>query len=354
MEKGYSMEKGQSMEEFLLQAGKKQRVEFFVENSLISVETDAMSSAHGVMERELVVVRNGWGFTRLYVKCEGDFLFTEKEVLTEEDFIGNRCRLPIYIDTNVCCRGRHYGRICLKHSYGGLVIPVEVKSKAGNLTNRRELSEKRYIAELMKLYQAFRLRKIGIAAWLKETGRLVEGMAAMNENDIAARLFQAQLLITEGRVNEAGWILDYVSDIFGKKPPEDVMRAYYLYLTTLIHGDAAYIGQVAGRVERIYRRDISNWRVAWLMLYLSEEYQKSDRERWQLLEQLFETGCTSPVLYIEALILLNNNSALMRKLGGFEQQTIYYGIRKGFLKPEAAKQTVYLAGRVKGYSKVLL
>jgi len=343
-----------SMEEFLLLCGKKQRVEFFVQETRLSVELDDAAASGTVVERELVIARSGWGFTQLFVECQGGFLFTEKGVLTDDDFLGNYCRLSVFFDTSLCRKGRHYGQICLRHSYGCLLIPVEAGRGSGGGSGRRSMSGKKSMFRLMELYQAFRLRKIETSAWLKETGSLVERMAAMDENDIASRLFQAQLLITEGRRHEAGWILDYVSDRFEKQPPEDVMLAYYLYLTTLIHGEESYISQVAGRVARIYRQDPSNWRVAWLLLYLAEEYQDSDRERWQLLEQLFSTGCTSPVLYVEALILLNANPALLHKLGRYEQQIIYYGVRKDFLKQNVVEQVCYLAGRVKGYSEVLL
>ena len=354
MGKRYSTAEEHSMEEFLFQTGKKQQVEFLVEEGSISLEMETLGSNYGVVEHELVIVRNGWGFTRLSIECKGDFFFTEKSILTEDDFLDNRCRLPIFLDTNLCRRGRHYGRLCLHHSYGVIVIPVEIGTASGSPVKNQEPGEKRYMVQLMKLYQAFRLRKMETSQWLKETGRLVESLVAVNENNIAARLFQAQLMITEGRMKEANWILDYVSELYEKKYPGDVLMAYYLYLTTLIQGDAAYISQVAGKVERIYRRDISNWRVAWLLLYLSEEYQRSDRSRWQLLEQLFATGCTSPVLYIEVLILLNSNPALLRKLGNFEQQVIYYGLKRGFLRYEVAEQVCYLADRVKEYSEVLL
>ncbi len=353
-ERRFSAAEEHSMEEFLFQAGKKQQVEFLVEEENISLELESVGSALGVMEYELVIVRNGWGYTRISIECKGDFLFTEKSILTEDDFVENRCRLPVFIDTNLCLRGRRYGRICLHHSYGALVIPVEVGMRPDSVARVRDPEEKQYMVRLMKLYQAFRLRKMSTSEWLKETGRLVESLVTVNENNMAARLFQAQIMITEGRKNEAGWILDYVSELYEKKRPDDTMLAYYLYLTTLIHEDAAYIGQVAGKVEHIYRRDTTNWRVAWLLLYLSEEYQRSDRSKWQLLEQLFASGCTSPVLYIEVLILLNSNPALLRKLGSFEQQVVYYGIKHGFLRHEVAEQVCYLADRGKDYSHVLL
>lgn len=342
----------QNVEEFLIQVNKKQSVEFLVEETALLVEVRASDSAGGVVEQSLDLVRNGWGYTRLSVECEGEFLFTEKEALTDDDFLGNRCRLPVFLDSGRLRRGKNFGRIYLRNSYVSLTVPVTAHLGGSQLDVRAQ-ERKRCVASLMESYQAFRLRKLSTSVWLKETGKMVERLVAMDENDVQARLFQAQLLITEERTNEAGWILDYVAELFEKRQPEDTLYAYYLYLTSLVHPDSEYVARVAGDVERILRADDSNWRVAWLLLYLSADYCRTDREKWILWERFFQLGCTSPVLYIEALSLLNGNPALLRRLDRFERQVLLYGIRQGALKREAADQIIYLAGRIKEYSPVL-
>lgn len=341
--------RGQCVEEFLINANKKQKVEFIAEAEQLSVKVDGPQ----VLERELNIVRNGWGFTQLFVECRGDFLFTEKECLTDDDFLGNHSALPVFIDGSICHRGKNYGQICLYNCYVELTIPVTATWDAGGSGYQRDPGKKQYTLQLMEYYQAFRLRKIGTSTWLRETGRLVEKMVGLDPDDISARLFQAQILITEENYNEAGWILDHVSDLFEAGWADPTLLAYYYYLTTLIHGDAAYIGRMTGKVEKIFRQDKSNWRVAWLLLYLSEDFRKSDKAKWDFLEDLFQTGCKSPVLYIETLTLLNANPALLRKLGRFEQQALFYGVAQGILKREVADQLVFLAGKVKEYSRTL-
>lgn len=342
----------QNVEEFLVQVNKKQVVEFLTGEGELSVELDTPGTVEGVQERGLTVWRNGWGFTQLYVECRGEFLYTEKEVLTEEDFVENQCVLPVCIDGGACHRGLNFGEICLYNAYVNLTVPVKVHC-LGRLSGGLRAEQKRCIKSLMEFYQAFRLRKIGTSTWLKETGSLVEQLVSVDENDIAARLFQAQLLITEERCNEANWILDHVSDRFQRGESENTLLAYYLYLTTLIHGDEEYVDKVAADVEQIFRQDDTNWRVAWLLLYLSEKYRGSKRDKWALLERLFTQGCTSPVIYIEGLTLLNGNPALLRRLGRFELQLLSYGSRQGALKREVVDQMLYLAGRTKEYSPVL-
>lgn len=343
----------QNVEEFLIHMNKKQKVEFLAEEKALSLEAPTAGTAYAVAERELTVIRNGWGYTRLYVECSGNFLFTEKEVLTDDDFLGNRCTFPVFIDGNFCRKGKNYGQIFLYNSYVTLTIPVTVRSGEGRSGNSTDLSRKRDVVQLMEFYQAFRTRKISTSTWLRETRKLVEKWVSLDENNIAARLFQAQLLITEERYNEAGWILDHVAELLEKGQGDDTLLAYYLYLTTLTHRDEKYVNRVTAEVERIYRQDNSNWRVAWLLLYLSEEYHRSVTGKWVFLEKQYTAGCSSPVLYIEALALMNNNPALLRRLGGFEQQVLWYGVRQELLKQEVVEQLLYLTGKVREYQPVI-
>lgn len=342
----------QNMEEFLIRIGRKQKVEYVVQESL-SIDILSLEGLLGVTEYGLDIARKGWGFTRLIVECAGGFVFTEKEVITDDDFLGEHFVLPVFVDGNLCRRGRNFGQILLYNSYVSMTVPVTVRKGDPAGMGGSDLGKKRSTVELMEFYQAFRAKKIGTATWLKESGKLVEKMVSVDENDVAARLFQAQLLITGDRCNEAGWILDHVAELLEKNPGQDTLLAYYLYLTTLIHRETEYVDHVAAEVEHIYRMDDTNWRAAWLLLYLSEELHKSAAGKWMFLEKQYIVGCCSPILYIEAVTLLNYNPALLRRLGDFEQQVLWYGVRQELLKQDVVEQLLYLADRVREYSGVL-
>ncbi len=339
----------QNMEEFLIRINKKQKTEFVVrEKELVR---EFATSVYGVTEAEVDILRNGWGYTALQVECEGDFVFTEKEFLGEDDFTGNHCRLPVFIDTQLCRMGRNFGRIYIYNSYVSITIPVTVQM-GDDLAERRErLQKKQDIVHLMGCYQDFRMKKIGAETWQRETETIVDNMVNSDEDDLAARLFKAQLLISEERYNEAGWILNHVEDA---GVADDTLYAYYLYLTTLLRREEDYVNQVASEVEKIYAQDKSNWRIAWLLLYLSEEYNKTAPAKWEFLEKQFKRGCTSPILYIEGLHLLNGNPALLRKLDAYELQILNYGVRQAVLGQEVVEQLLYLAGRGRESSSVLL
>lgn len=343
----------QSVEEFLVQVNKKQRADFLVEEKELALEIGAEFGAGNMAERVLTIIRNGWGFTQLYVECRGDFLFTEKEVLTDDDFLGNYCRLPVFLDGSLCRKGKNFGEVCLYNCYVTLTIPVTVMNVSSISTKKLEMNQKRSLVQLMEFYLNFRMKKIGTGVWLKESGAIVDRFVSRDENDVAARLFQAQMLITEERFNEAGWILDHVSELMEQGAGDSTLTAYYLYLTTLIHREENYVDRVTAEVEQIYRKDDSDWRTAWLLLYLSQDYHKSVTGKWSFLEKQFTLGCSSPILYIEALTMINNNPALLRKLDPFEIQVLWYGTRQDMLKPETVEQLLYLTGKVREFQPVL-
>lgn len=77
------------------------------------------------------------------------------------------------------------------------------------------------------------MKKISSATWIKETIRIIDKLVAVDEKDAATRLFQAQMLITCERYNEAGWILEHVGDLLDGETSAS-LEAYYLYLNTLL------------------------------------------------------------------------------------------------------------------------
>lgn len=343
-----------NVDQFLTAIHKKQPIEYLLRETELEIEEPM-----GMMELEIHLTRSGWGSTRLQVTVEGEFLFTEKQVITNNDFMGSTCRLPVFVDSSMLHGGRNQGRVTLFDTEHTLRVSVTVcGSRGGAAPSRAARERKRIQVQLMEHYQTMRLKQISTTTWLKESDKLAEALVAMDEQDVAARLFQAQLMITDQRFHEAEWLLDHAGEMLeqGQGAHElepAVLEAYYLYLTTLLKQDEGYTAQVTERVRRIYHEHPGQWRVAWLLLYLSKEYHRTPGARWNFLEKQAEYGCCSPVIYIEALQLLHMNPALLRRLGSFELQVLIYGNKRKVLSPELLEQMYYLAERVKEYSPQL-
>ncbi len=338
---------GQNLEEFLLVINKKQKTEYLLEETRIRIE-----NPEGISEGQLSITKNGWGYTFLNVEVEGDFLSVEKETLSDDDFLGNYCRLSYYIDADRLHGGKNYGTIRLYSAYTDITAEIlVVNTESHRIKRLKEREKKQTVCQIMKYYQALRLKKIGTAVWLTETQKEVEKLLSFNDKDIAARMFQAQLLITQERFNEAKWILDRISNYYAQEVSDPVMYSYYLYLTTLYNREEQYVNEVAAEVELIYRENIGNWRIAWLLLYLSEEFSKSAPKKWLFLEEQFKHNCKSPVIYAEAAMIVLGNPAILMKLGDFELQVLNYMAKQEVLTAEVSVQVRYLIQNSKEYKE---
>lgn len=347
--KGLSAVKGNehNVEEFLLEINKKKPVEYIPEETEIKIDDPLEMTRYA-----LVINRNGWGYTSLRIETEGEFLRVEEDTVTDSSFLGNIYRVYYYVDHEKLHAGNNYGCICLVHQHRTVRVPVTVVvHKIGRkaLGIRREKA--RLIVEIMEYYQAFRLKKISTKTWMTETNKILNRMMELDDKDITYKLFQAQILLTEERYNEAKWLIEKQEGyVLGRQQECPELWCYYLYLTTLYSKDYRYVDEVAAEVQEVYERNRGNWRIAWLLLYLSEEYVRNPSRKWALLEELFSYHCTSPVIYIEAWHLLSMNPSMLLKLETFEQQVLRYAIKNDLMKEEITLQIVYLAQKQKNYS----
>lgn len=307
----------------------------------------------GRASEDILIMRNGWGPVRILVETKGDFLTVEKSVLTEEDFLGSQCRITVFLDSECLHGGKNTGSILLKHGHEEFCVPVTVEKRGSHGTvpsRHREISL--LTEKLVREYQEFKMKKLSFALWQESTLSLVEKLTQLSGRKAWTRLFKAQLLITGGQYDEASWILGHVEPELDSEKPDEY--AYYLYLTTLLHTQEEYVQKVTAKIKDMFRYYKDHWRIAWLLLFLEPEYSERPLEKWQFLMEIFEQGCKSPVLYLEALQLMNNNPAILLALGSVEKRILYYGAKNGYLSRNLAGHLVYLAGKEKYYDDLFL
>ena len=339
-----------NVEEFLLEINKKKPMEYLPEESEIRIEDPSPEARYA-----FVVNRNGWGYTHLQIRAEGGFLNLPEETLLDDAFEGNVCRRYYHIDQEQLHSGYNYGAILLVQESKTIRIPVTVVQRAAvgrRLGMQRE--KKQLTVQLMEYYQAYRFKKIGATTWLSETNKLLSRMEQLDDRDVAVKLFRGQMLLSQERANEAKWQIEKQREqVDAWRDENPALWCYYLYLTTLVNEDDVYADEVAQTVLRVYEQRRGDWRIAWLLLYLCEEYTESPSRRWLLLEEVFSYRCTSPILYMEAWSILCMNPAMLRKLDLFEEQVLTYAVKHSLMQEEILLQVVYLAGQSRGYSERL-
>ncbi|MCI5584167.1 MAG: DUF5717 family protein [Lachnospiraceae bacterium] len=340
----------QCVEEFLLAVRKKTPVTYHLSCTALEFKNIDEDERH-----KLQIERKGWGYTAVRIETDGNFFSLEKKELGETDFMGNVCQLPLYLYKDKLHQGKNYGRITLNYAYGSITIPITVSQNQHHrmrvaIEKRRSLKQMR--VELTELYMDFRARRIAAPRWRKETEGLLEKMRVLDERNPQPRLFLAHLYITSDKPLEARWMLDRVGrNLQEEKDP--VTYAYYLYLTTLIKEDEEYHQMVKEKVEGLYYTRENNWQIAWLMLYLSHDLHGHAQKKWDFLQEVFLAGCTSPVLYTEAIMLLNYQPTLLMELGPVELRILRFGQSRQGLSDEVKGVLQYLSLKEKEYSDTL-
>lgn len=338
----------QNVEEFLLEINKKNPVEYVLEREMIN-----LSEPDGLVEEYINITRNGWGYTLLNVETDADFVILSKLSLDDKDFLGNYLSYAVQIDASKLHAGNNFGKITFFNSFTKFSVMV--------LVNRGTIISSEFSAhmeydhlshDMMVYYEAFRTKKISKDTWIAETDRIVERLMELSQDNLAIKLFKAQLLMSQDRYNEAKWLLDQAQIVFEANEEYASLRwAYYLYLTTLYNRDERYIDEMTKEVEKIYQMNPSEWRVAWMLLYMSEEFTISPSKKWVFIEQQLSTQCKSPMFYVEAANMLQINPGLLTKLSEYEIKVLRYMADNELITDDIMSQFVYLAGRVKNYNE---
>ncbi len=335
----------QKVEEFLIWVRKKQPVAYTCDRDSVVI-----SASEDMIREVITLTRDGWGHTRLLVETKGRFLQAEKDVLTDDDFLGDQCHCGLIIFRDALHGGRNYGKVRFFNEYVSLEIAVCAEHKKRTPVRRRK-GKRRKLLEFYQQYLQYSVGRLSKQEWLASTEAIVSGMNYYGKENPVKELFQAQLQLTKERYKEAKWLLDYAGNVIVPEETRPETVCYYLYLTTLTSKDGHYIRAVTEEIRRIYQTDPTNWQVAWLLLYLDEECGKSVSRKWLFLEQQFERGCRSPIWYMEAAMLVRKNPALLMKTTPFVMQTLNFMAKYDFLTDACIGQVHYLADRLKQYSE---
>ncbi|MCR5120612.1 MAG: DUF5717 family protein [Lachnospiraceae bacterium] len=298
---------------------------------------------------DIKLKREGWGYTCLYVYSTDDFAIPDHDVITDADFEGNTTTLHIDVDTSLLVRGVNEAEIVIYDRNGRIEIPLKINCPVSHY----EDEDRKRLKKLMDRYLAFRTGRLSRADFAGQCEGLLSEVLSKDPDRIEYRLYQVQLLLTQKRLTEGKTICDRIGVLMEERECSIEMRAYHLYLKSLCENDADKTDEYADQIEKWYRDDESNWRLAWLMMYMDESYSQSDKKKWKLLKEQYENGNTSPLLYIEALHLLAANARLMEETGDYERAIYTFAMRRGLVDAQLRGRFTLLAGEERGYSNEL-
>ena len=338
----------QNVEEFLIEANKKTPIiySFDIEGFLLEDIQDSIV-------KSIVITRSGWGYSYVRIWVQGDFISTDRQFLTSGDFVNNKCDFNIHIDASKLHDGVNSGAVIFSDACNEYTVPFDIlmEEEPERRTDKRK--QRQALCSLVNGYVDMRLDRLTMTQWINRFEKELKVFLDLDEDSILFNLYRAQLLITKERYNEAKWYLDMLEQRLSKEASDIFQNCCYLYLTTLINCAEEYVRDVSDEIETIYVNNPVEWRLGWFVLQLNEDLQRSRELRWQFMEEMFENGCSSPMLLCEAVLLLQDHPTFLLKLESFEENVLWHGARRQMLKPELIEQLQYLAARKKEYSALL-
>ena len=331
----------QHLEEFLVTTGKKEPLEFSLDR-----QEKAVYHLDVPQKDTLYIYKNTWGYVRLEIETEGAFLTTEKTVLTGEDFIGKVCGLEYIVDPEHLSEGRSCGKIRIRSVHQVLEYTVEA-SRGGRSPIRPAAVRSRRIAWLMRDFLDLQLHRIDYRSWQESASMTVQDMLEEDPQDSLALLYKAYLEYSReenGAAIETLWpIKDGQIELTSLEE-----RGFYLTVAKAVGLLPEERMDIRHTLRKYYRQQKSSC----LLLRLLHQEQEPLRpaEAMQEYERCFESGCTSPFLYLEAWNLLKSEEALLRRLSPFMIQVLAFAQKRGLITQGLLQRAAFLSGNQKFYS----
>ena len=296
--------------------------------------------------------KSGTELTQIHIYADAEFIELEKNDISTDDFAGDRLDINYIINPAKMHAGNNYGYIHVDSYTQHLKVKVSaVVSKAAGEEFEVRWEERQTEYKLTKLYLDFRMKKIKKEKWLSSSMQIVDRIRGIKGQDPFYDLVQVQLLAMSGREESAVQIFDGLKkDIIGRIGDNVELYCYFLYVSTLMVKEEEYTAQVYSQVKKFYENGYDTYRVLWILFYLGPDSESNKSIKLIRIKDTVNTGCTSPVMYIEALNIINAQPVLLRVLNQFEMRVINYGCKNGIITEKLAMQIADVAANEKNIS----
>lgn len=333
-----------ALEEFLIATRKKLPVTISSSKKSLSYDVGISSFSDTVK-----IKKSGWGYISLDVTSDNSCLEVERNIIRNEDFYGNEFELKFILYPERMTRGYNFANIKLNGCGKELVIPVKIHVPADDKeTLANHMSMRKLMIRMSDNYLAFSMNQIPQGRYIAEANSIIDGLSKMPKVDLLfCRLYRASLLRLSGKESSAIQAISAVtreeleaSDIYTK-------ALYYYLLAEKASADKAEA------MEALYNisADNNDYFIELLIISLEERYKKNIRLKLDEYRRLYEAGCHSPFLYMEAAKVLNDEPLLLKDLTDFETTVVLFALKKNYCKRDLAAHYSQLVVKQKGFVK---
>lgn len=284
--------------------------------------------------REIIEInKSAYGFAEVDVRTDAHFITLTRGHFTNDDFIGSVLQIPFFLDISRLHPGMNYGRIKINSGRYEFSFNIIVHVKSNRDKERNELLERqRTIYNLVKTYIDYRVGRIMTASFSSNMLMILDHAISVFEDTTLLWLFKAQVFCVSNRPKEAQWVLDQYKNDFMSAPPD--IYGYYLYVTTFLNREPAYIKKVAEKIKSIYKETERDELLFYCLLFLDDSYKDSSLRKYRAIKERVLKGETSPVLLAEAYHVLKDSVSVLEEVGVFEVRLFNFIKKYGLMQKE--------------------
>ncbi len=334
----------QHVEEFLVASDKKEPIEITVDAGDTGFYNMKQST-----KRVIEIRRSTWGYLNIEVEVVGDFIEVLKKQITNDDFVGSVCRLEYIVRQERLYKGRRYGRIILKTVYGTKNIDIVASKKSPVRVDMKAIGKRNQIT-LMEHYLDFRLNRIDARTWALKTKTVLECIRQMGDYPIEYQLYEAYVSFLAGDRTDARLIIRGLeAHSFVNESLE--AKTFFLYLCSqlelLDHGQI----DVVRRIRAYQQKKQESLLILLILLQVDEDVNRTPVKKVYYMENLYDMGCRSPLLYLEAYKLIQQDIGHLKRLNAFWKSVLQYVTKESLFTEEIALRVAYLSGNEKTFTK---
>ncbi|MEY8336879.1 DUF5717 family protein [Lachnospiraceae bacterium 62-35] len=346
--KGYG-DKKNLVEEFLVALDMKKPVELEVKE-----ETRAYTDCSQPFEDSFTIRKNGWGYVKLSIATDGDFIYLPVNSITDEDFHNGACVLTYKILTDRLHGGRNFGCITVSNARMSCRIAICAEGRARFVLPEEERVNRRkeffsYLALRLDYESGVYEEEILREQMFQE----LEKLKAQYGDHESIALLIAEAWLMKGEKEKAEKILSLCHDrIMAIHQTQPELYCFYQYLLTVIREQP---GQKEGLIRLLHQyTDHSADSCFLFLLLLRLDVQMYDNPGILLdkMRGMFVKGCCSPFLYIEACRIFNGEPGFLRNMDNFILHALYFGAKRNLIGEELAMRIASTAAVAKYYHRL--
>lgn len=347
-------DKSMALEEFLIAAHKKTPVQLTVEKRELQYP-----KCEKIFADQLVLHKDTWGYGEYEVKTDASFLRPERSCIRTTDFTGDTYELPFVINPDCMAIGHNFARITISSVRQVLEIKVIARKYCLSDEERRQrIQQQKAVWNLYRSFLYFEAGKISRKDYIELAGRSVGSLDGASEQknpyEWLVRVFRIHLALQEQK--EENFHLEMTgleSRLPELQEQEPLLFCSYYYLMHLWKPEAAERAGALSGIRECYQNGHSHWLILWFLLKMDDSYQISSKRQDAILGQL-ESGCHSPLLYLELCRLYNSMPELVLELTDAKAQALHWGLANRILDEELKFRYAYLISRTRDFSGVML